>query len=719
MSSSLAPTANAEAERAVGSDHAAAAGDGGSNLNNQRLEKAAAVASTVAKVGGRAIWEAASHLTSTASSVIASRMSTSAEGGGGVADDGNIRGLGSAEVLKLANTLDGIFSSGELGSAAGELKQPEVPRLVVVGTQSSGKSSLLNGIMGADILPLGEQMVTRAPLSLQLVHTADAGAMRAEFGDFAGGVWSVHETIGLACPDPTPAQMGQIRRAIEAQTEQRAGSQKGVSSEPIFLRLYSPHVPNLSLVDLPGLTMTALTAQGQPKDIKEQIRSMVASYISPQRTIILMVCPARPDLEADVATELCREYDPHGQRTVGVLTKVDLMNVGTDVSRYLTNSVATDLQLHHGYFAVKMRGPQEARLTVREGFGTEQAYFEGHPSYGKPSAPFAERLGVPHLTRFLSRVLLQHLRQHMPNILNEVMTLHAATERGLKDLGPTVPADDASRSALIQSVTASFCRDYVGALVEKRADVKTGRRIKDAFTSLQQQLKAVQPFDEAAFPDAYLLEAVKDCEGNHLSFPIPPIELIEHMLTHPEKRPVRQLLPPCIGCLSDVHEELRALAGRLVRLPPLSRFPKLQQRMRDEVEALLDRERALTQAKLEELVAMEEAYIFTDDPAFLAELAAAIKRLVNRVDAPLLRSILTSYFGTTQRSIINSAPKAIMLHMVRATQDAIHAALFDGVGRQSPEGLLDEPPEMDAKRRTDMELLAKLRAAKRALESLA
>ena len=89
----------------------------------------------------------------------------------------------------------------------------------------------------------------------------------------------------------------------------------------------------------------------------------------------------------------------------------------------------------------------------------------------------------------------------MPNMLNEV-TLHAATERGLKDLGPTVPADDASRSALIQSVTASFCRDYVGALVEKRVDVKTGRRIKDAFTSLQQQLKAVQPFDEAAFPDA-------------------------------------------------------------------------------------------------------------------------------------------------------------------------------------------------------------------------
>ena len=93
--------------------------------------------------------------------------------------------------------------------------------------------------------------------------------------------------------DPTASQLGQIRAAIETQTEKRAGSQKGVSAEPIFLRLHSPHVPNLSMVDLPGLTMTALTAQGQPKDIKEQIRRMVSAYIQPARTIILMVCPAR------------------------------------------------------------------------------------------------------------------------------------------------------------------------------------------------------------------------------------------------------------------------------------------------------------------------------------------------------------------------------------------------------------------------------------------
>ena len=113
-----------------------------------RLEAVAGVASTVAKVSGSALWTAGSW----AANYVGSKVATpSATANGQGTDDGTLRGLGSAEILKMANTLDGIFSSGDLSGAAGKLKPPEVPRLVVVGTQSSGKSSLLNGIMGADM----------------------------------------------------------------------------------------------------------------------------------------------------------------------------------------------------------------------------------------------------------------------------------------------------------------------------------------------------------------------------------------------------------------------------------------------------------------------------------------------------------------------------------------------------------------------------------------
>ena len=172
-----------------------------------RLATATAVAGTVGsylKVGGGM---AASYLKMAATAA----MSTGAVGSPGSVDV-SLRALGSAEVLKMAATLDGIFS-GELAGATGDIQKPEVPRLVVVGTQSSGKSSLLNGIMGADILPLGEQMVTRAPLSLQLMHTPDESAMRAEFGDFVGGSWAAEETIPLLCPVSAHAHAWRWRAA--------------------------------------------------------------------------------------------------------------------------------------------------------------------------------------------------------------------------------------------------------------------------------------------------------------------------------------------------------------------------------------------------------------------------------------------------------------------------------------------------------------------------
>ena len=123
--------------------------------------------------------------------------------------------------------------------------------------------------------------------------------------------------------------------------------------------------------------------------------------------------------------------------------------------------VPADLQLHYGYFAVKMRGPSEAGLTVLQGFGAESTYFAGHPIYGRASAACKERIGVPAMTRFLSKVLLQQLKRHMPEILKEVNILHAATERKLRDHGLAVPNDESDRTVLIQvSKTSLYLLPY-------------------------------------------------------------------------------------------------------------------------------------------------------------------------------------------------------------------------------------------------------------------
>ena len=157
----------------------------------------------------------------------------------------NFNLLENKEILSLANILNGIFVNKT---------NIEIPRLVVVGSQSSGKSSVLNSIIGMDILPTGTNMVTRVPLQLELIRVS-SNIIKAEFGNYENGLWKQQETISISYPDITNSEKNKIIESINKYTRDKAGEQMNISNKPIFLKIYSPDIPNLSFIDLPGLTM--------------------------------------------------------------------------------------------------------------------------------------------------------------------------------------------------------------------------------------------------------------------------------------------------------------------------------------------------------------------------------------------------------------------------------------------------------------------------------
>lgn len=103
---------------------------------------------------------------------------------------------------------------------------------------------------------------------------------------------------------------------------------KNISSEPISLTIFSPNFVDLTLVDLPG--MTKVPVKGQPSDIEEQIRKLAYKFISTPNALILALTAANTDLANSGALQMAREVDPDGERTIGVVTKIDLMDEGTD-----------------------------------------------------------------------------------------------------------------------------------------------------------------------------------------------------------------------------------------------------------------------------------------------------------------------------------------------------------------------------------------------------
>lgn len=127
----------------------------------------------------------------------------------------------------------------------------------------------------------------------------------------------------------------EVRKTIDEVTDKVCGKAKVIVDNPIVLNVFSPNCPNLTLVDLPGIT--AIPVGDQPKNIYEITRDMALRYIKEPRSIILCVIPANQDLATSEALKIMREIDPSGERSVGCLTKIDIMNRGDDASAVLKN----------------------------------------------------------------------------------------------------------------------------------------------------------------------------------------------------------------------------------------------------------------------------------------------------------------------------------------------------------------------------------------------
>ena len=210
----------------------------------------------------------------------------------------------------------------------------QLPRIASLGTQSSGKSSVLESIVGLDFLPRGDGVVTRRPLELRLNHIQD------------GKPWAVFDEVkGEKFYD-----FNKVRETIEKLTDDVCAGEKNIVDKPIVLNVYSQTCPDLTLIDLPGITRVPVGKQ--PKNIEEITKKMAIRYCEDPMTIMLCVIAANSDIATSDGLKMAKELDKKGTRTLGVLTKLDIMDKGTDAKKVLLNQ---EIPLKLGYIAVKNR----------------------------------------------------------------------------------------------------------------------------------------------------------------------------------------------------------------------------------------------------------------------------------------------------------------------------------------------------------------------------
>lgn len=215
-----------------------------------------------------------------------------------------------------------------------------LPNIVVIGGQSSGKSSVLESIVGHEFLPKGQNMVTRRPLELTLVHSPQEAEESVIISQY---------DRNLKIKDFHKVQ------AILKDLNQAVPENDWISFEPIRVTIYSAKVPDLTLVDLPGYIQ--VTNKTQPPALRDKIRILCDKYIK-SNNLILAVCAADVDLANSEALKASRKYDPRGERTIGVITKMDLVDAS-----YAAGLVANeDYPLQLGYIGVICKGPDGSDL---------------------------------------------------------------------------------------------------------------------------------------------------------------------------------------------------------------------------------------------------------------------------------------------------------------------------------------------------------------------
>lgn len=598
-------------------------------------------------------------------------------------NDSNI--LSNKEILKVASILNSSYIDNHL---------IDLPKLVVVGTQSSGKSSLLNSLIGLDILPVGKSMTTRTPLHLELIQSSNEN--RIEFGNYNNYNWVTEKKIVISYPNLTIESKDQVRMEIESQTINKAGNGLNISINPIYIKIYACNVPNLSLIDLPGLTSVAITDKGQPKDIKEQIISLVLNYIKQQNTIILAIISARPDIEADMAMELVKQGDPKGERTIGILTKLDLMNEDSDVSLYLDNNICSDLKLKYGYYGIRNRSNQSQ--TIQEALVIERTYFQNHLVY--KNEKYKSRLGIPIVSNSLSHILVNNIKQCLPKVLQDINKKLEETCNELEDLGSSIPSNKEIKINIINSLLSQYIKVFIHAIEYRGSTYQTGRKIKDSFDNFRKNIDSYNPFVD--YDDEYIISLLKSYDGMHMSFPYLPIEVLENTLKDNKVRPIYKLYEPSQKCLQETLEILNNLNQIILEDKQISKYPNLIKLINNLIlnEVLLPKLQ-ITEQKIKELIEQEESYIWTDDKNFLQLIASDFSKIIQNesFDIVKFKKILYEYYKTIIKNVRENIPKCIVYHLIKNTTDNLSSFLYDKILSSDVNNLLEEYPEIEERRK--------------------
>jgi len=399
-----------------------------------------------------------------------------------------------------------------------------------------------------------------------------------------------------------------IMKEIEAETDRVTGSNKGISNLPINLRVYSPHVLNITLIDLPGLTKLAIG--DQPADIGEQIKDMIMTYVCRETCLILAVTPANTDLATSDALMLARAADPDGLRTIGVLTKLDLMDEGTDAREVLENKL---LPLRRGYVGVVNRSQKDidGRKDIKAAVAAERKFFLSHPAYRH----MADRCGTTYLQKQLNQQLTNHIRETLPGLRDKLQRQLLGLEKEVEQYKYFRPDDPSIKTKamlqMIQQLQQDFERaiEGSGSAAVNTLELSGGAKINRLFHERFPYEIVRMEFDEKELRREIAF-AIRNIHGIRVGLFTPDMAF-EAIV----KKQISRLKEPSLKCIDLVVQELTNVVRYTAE--KMNRYPRLREETERIITTYIREKEQSCKEQIMMLIDCELAYMNTNHEDFI------------------------------------------------------------------------------------------------------
>ncbi|XP_062472483.1 dynamin-1-like protein isoform X5 [Pezoporus occidentalis] len=411
--------------------------------------------------------------------------------------------------------------------------------------------------------------------------------------------------------------------------------------------------------------MTKVPVGDQPKDIELQIRELILQFISNPNSIILAVTAANTDMATSEALKIAREVDPDGRRTLAVITKLDLMDAGTDAMDVLMGRV---IPVKLGIIGVVNRSQLDInnKKSVADSIRDEYGFLQ------KKYPSLANRNGTKYLARTLNRLLMHHIRDCLPELKTRINVLAAQYQSLLNSYGEPVEDKSATLLQLITKFATEYCNTIEGtAKYIETSELCGGARICYIFhETFGRTLESVDPLGGLNTID--ILTAIRNATGPRPALFVPEVSF--ELLV---KRQIKRLEEPSLRCVELVHEEMQRIIQHCSNYSTqeLLRFPKLHDAIVEVVTCLLRRRLPVTNEMVHNLVAIELAYINTKHPDF----ADACGLMNNNIEEQRRNRLARELPSAVPRDKSTKAPGAL----TPASQETVTAASAEADGKAS------------------------------------